>query len=947
MRVSSLAFAVLLAASSVAVGGQWPDYGGTPDQSKFAVTPDITKRNVSQLDVAWTYPTSDERAYQFNPVIVDNVMYVLAKNSSLVAIDVVTRKELWIHANLRGITSRGINYWKSKDGKERRLLFALEDTLQAIDARTGKSVLTFGKNGVVDLKEGLDRDPLTIRRVMSGTPGRIFEDLILLGSSPGEGYFSAPGHIRAYNVITGALAWTFHTIPKPGEFGYDTWPKDAWKYMGGVNVWGEITLDEKRGIAYFPVSSPTYDYYGADRHGANLFSDCLLALDARTGKRLWHYQMVHHDLWDYDPTAAPQLISVWKGGKRIDAVAQATKQGFVFVFDRVTGEPVWPIEERKVPPSDVPGEAAWPTQPYSTLPPSARQVVTPEDLTPYLISDAERAVWRERIGKARTGLFNPPALVESAVVPGAVGGTNWGNTAANPEAGMLYLLNQDFPSFYKLQEQMDRNVAGGRGRYAPPDPAAVQRGAAVYKESCAMCHGQDRSGTPAGPSLVTIGAQIAMTQLRRIVLFGNGRMPPIGHLEEEQIKDILAFLGGGGTRRPNDVPATMPEGPVVAAGGAPRAPAPQSIEGMQNYPKGLSAPAVRYYTDYGLGYPYLMGPPWSQIMAYDLNRGTIKWTKPLGQDLDVTKAGGQNTGIPRGSQRQGMIVTSTGIVFSTARDGVLYAFDADDGDVLWSYKLPMATEGLPSIYEVEGRHYIVVNATTPHTWGLNSQLSGIGSPEPLGKGGYVVFAIKPPVGDVPLPDGFKAAAASAVPGVYARAVQYENQFELQDALAAASKACIARGRNLEHSGDFRQGSQIMWWLYRSGTEAAVFRRDIHVKVDADNCRISVEEKREVKRSTLKAGELPSPFSARPLKCSGLAKKCYSTEMFGVKARCRAEGNGFQLTRDCVSVDRGPSRGMLLESVYESDDMTGSGFAVGDLKTDASIDASIFDHSRTW
>ncbi|HEX6398122.1 MAG TPA: hypothetical protein VFZ95_11905, partial [Steroidobacteraceae bacterium] len=291
------------------------------------VTKDITKQNVSKLAVAWTYPTSDERAYQFNPVIVDDVMYVLAKNSSLVAIDVNTRKELWIHANLRGITNRGINYWQSNDGKDRRLLFTLEDTLQAIDARTGKSIVAFGRNGVVDLREGLGRDPASVRRVSSATPGRVFENLIMLGSSPGEGYFSAPGYIRAYDVITGRLAWTFHTIPQPGEFGYDTWPRDAWKYAGGVNVWGEITLDAKRGIAYFPVASPTYDYYGADRIGMNLFSDCLLALDARTGRRLWHFQMVHHDLWDYDPTAAPQLLTVRKDGKKIDAVAQATKQG--------------------------------------------------------------------------------------------------------------------------------------------------------------------------------------------------------------------------------------------------------------------------------------------------------------------------------------------------------------------------------------------------------------------------------------------------------------------------------------------------------------------------------------------------------------------------------------------------------------------------------------------
>ena len=745
MKLAFATLAFMMVSVSVSAADSWPDYGGTPDQSKFVVARDITKRNVSKLQVAWTYPTGDERAYQFNPVIVDNVMYVLAKGSSLVAIDVVTRQELWIHANLRGITNRGINYWESHDRKERRLIFTLEDTLQAIDVRTGKSILSFGRNGVVDLHEGLGRDPATVRRVASATPGRIFENLLILGSSPGEVYFSAPGHIRAYNVNTGELTWTFHTIPQPGEFGYETWPKDAWKYAGGANVWGEITLDATRGIAYLPVSSPTYDYYGADRIGMNLFSDCLLALDARTGRRLWHFQMVHHDLWDYDPTAAPQLLTVRKGGRKIDAVAQATKQGFVFVFDRVTGEPVWPVEERPVPKSDVPGEQAWPTQPFSTLPPSARQRVRPDDLTPYLINDAERAAWRERISKARTGLFNPPALVESAVVPGAVGGTNWGNTASNPGAGMLYLLNQDFPSFYKLEIEDDRAVADRRARFGPPDAATVQRGQALYKESCAMCHGEDRSGTPAAPSLLTIGKQIGFPQLRRTILYGNGRMPPIGHISDEQVGEILAFLGGGPRPRLRNDPAAapvMPAGPVVASGGVPRPEAPaNSSPALQNYPQGIDAPAQRYFTDYGLGYPYLLAPPWSTIMAYDLNTGALKWKKPLGQDRDVAKAGGKDTGVPRGSQRQGMIVTSTGIVFCTGRDGVLYAFDAVNGEVLWSAELPMGIEGLPAAYRVKGKTYLVVNATTPRTWGLNSRESGIGSPEPLGKGGYVVFAL--------------------------------------------------------------------------------------------------------------------------------------------------------------------------------------------------------------
>ena len=741
VRIAPFA-ALLLVAGAAAQARDWREYGGGPDQSKYVAMKDITKSNVANLTIAWMYPSGDRRAYQFSPLIVDNVMYVLAKDSSLVAIDVVTRKELWIHANLRGITNRGINYWESRDRKSRRLLFTIDDTLQAIDARTGQSIPTFGTQGIVDLRQGLGRDPSTIRRVASSTPGRIFENLILLGSAPGEAYFAAPGHLRAYDVVTGALVWTFHTIPQPGEYGYDTWPKDAWKYAGGVNVWGEISLDAKRGIAFFPVSSPTYDYYGADRIGANLFSDSLLALDARTGKRLWHFQTVHHDLWDYDLTAAPQLITVRKNGKKIDAVAQATKQGFVFVFERVTGEPVWPIEERAVPASDVPGEQAWPTQPFSTLPPSGRQVVKADDLSPYLVNDAERADWIERVGKARTGLFNPPALVETAVVPGAVGGTNWGNTAADPRAGILYLLTQDFPSFYKLTGQAERGVAGGRSHGGAPDAEEIERGMAIYKSRCALCHGDDRAGTPAAPSLLAPGIPSSFSDLRRIVLYGTGRMPPVGEIEGGQIRDLLAYLGGD-SRRPNDSPAAKPPGPVVASGGVPRPlAAPRApVDPAQPYPAGVAAPEQRYFTDYGLGYPYLLAPPWSSIMAYDLNRGVIKWKRPLGRTRADSGAEGEDTGVPRGAQRQGMIVTSTGIVFSTARDGRFYAFDADNGDVLWSASLPMGSEGLPAVYSVGKKHFIVVNATTPNNWGIRSRMSVGSAQEPAGRGGYVVFGL--------------------------------------------------------------------------------------------------------------------------------------------------------------------------------------------------------------
>ena len=344
---------------------QWNDYGGSSDSMQYSALSQIDKSNVTQLQLVWSVKAPGPAGrFSFNPLIIDGVMYVVGKDSSICAFDAATGRQIWVHPVEGRPTNRGFNYWESKDRKDQRLIFAADGYLQEINLKTGITIPSFGNDGRVNLREGLGRDPKSIGEIQSGTPGRIFENLIILGSAPGEMYGSPPGDIRAYDVHTGKLVWTFHTVPHPGEFGYDTWPPDAWKYIGGNNTWGELSLDEKRGIAYFPLGSPTYDLYGADRTGANLFGDCLLALDARTGKRLWHFQFVHHDLWDYDPTAGPKLLTVKHDGKKVDVIAQATKFGFLYVFDRVTGKPLWTIEERPVPQSDMPGEHSWPTQPF-------------------------------------------------------------------------------------------------------------------------------------------------------------------------------------------------------------------------------------------------------------------------------------------------------------------------------------------------------------------------------------------------------------------------------------------------------------------------------------------------------------------------------------------------------------------------------------------------------
>src|SRR5688572_10358026 len=404
--VSRMEFQTSLQAQTV-IEKPWSAYGGHSDSSRYFDSKHITKENVQQLQVAWSYPYGET---VFHPLIVRGTVYGRGRSGSLVALDARTGKELWVREGMQAMTTRGLNYWESKDGRDRRLIFSMNDYLQEIDALTGKTISTFGNDGVVDLREGLGRDPSSIGRVQSGTPGQVFENLILLGSAPGEGYMSPPGDLRAFDVLTGKQVWSFHTVPHPGEFGYDTWPRDAWKYIGGTNSWGEISVDEKRGIAYFPTGSPTFDYYGGDRIGTNLFSDCLIALDARTGKRLWHFQTTHHDLWDFDLPSQPTLGTINRNGTKVDVVIQASKQGFLFVFTRETGEPIWPIEERPVPKSTVPGEESWPTQPFPTRPePVARQRITVDDISP-LLGPEEYKIAREKFLAARNeGLYTPPS----------------------------------------------------------------------------------------------------------------------------------------------------------------------------------------------------------------------------------------------------------------------------------------------------------------------------------------------------------------------------------------------------------------------------------------------------------------------------------------------------------------------------------------------------------
>ena len=455
--------------TGLSVSGQtqreWRDYAGGPDSSRFVAATQINKTNVHQLQVAWTYPAGQT---DFNPLVVRGVVYGLGANGSFVALDAATGRELWVHKGVQGFSGRGVNYWESKDGTDRRLIFSTNNFLQEIDARTGESIRSFGVDGRVDLRVGLDRDPATVNQ-QTRIPGRVFENLIIMGSATNQEYASAPGDIRAFDVRTGARVWTYHTVPRPGEFGYDTWPEDAWKTVGGANNWAEQSIDEKRGIVYIPTGSPKYNFYGGNRKGANLFGDCLIALDARTGKRLWHFQTVHHDIWDLDNNSAPQLTTIRHNGRTIDVVAMASKTGYLYVFDRVTGDPIWPIEERPVPQkTTVPGEVLSPTQPFPTRPPPfSRQTFTVDDLNPHILTPEEREQFRQRILKARNdGPFTPIGFDEVIHMPGNQGGSNWGSTAGNPSDGSVYVIGFNVPTIIRLLKPGEPR-AGRAG--APPE----------------------------------------------------------------------------------------------------------------------------------------------------------------------------------------------------------------------------------------------------------------------------------------------------------------------------------------------------------------------------------------------------------------------------------------------------------------------------------------------
>lgn len=653
---------------------RWSEYLGGPDRNHYSSLDLINTENVDQLQVAWEYHAGDSGQVQCNPIIIDSVLYGVTAFNHVFAIHAGTGKEIWRNrASGEGAknVNRGVTYWE--DGEDKRILFAYGDWLAALDARTGISVPAFGDSGKVSLKAGLGKDAAG-KYVGSTTPGTLFNDLIIMPIRVGEGEGAADGYIQAFNVRTGKLAWVFHTIPHPGEKGYETWPEGAYRdsSIGGANSWPGMAIDRERGILFVPTGSPAFDFYGGNRKGHNLFANCILALKAATGEYLWHFQTVHHDLWDRDLPAPPNLVTINRDGKRTDAVAQVTKSGYVFLFNRETGEPLYPIEERSFPASTLPGEEASPTQPVPVLPkPFARQHLTEKDISPVAENREELLkIYRD----AQKGTFQPLSLNRLTILfPGADGGAEWGGAAVDRD-GIMYVNSNEMAWLLSLTE----TSASAAGQ--------LSQGHVLYNTYCTSCHGTDRKGNPASgfPSLELVKQRLQRDEVAKLITNGKGMMPGFTNISAIERQAVVDFLFG---EEKTEAPSKSMD---LAEKNIPKA--PYQFTGYNKFLDSKGYPAI--------------SPPWGTLTAIDLNTGKHLWQQVLGEFSELSAKGIAPTGT---ENYGGPVVTAGGVLFIAAtKDGMFRAFDKRNGQLLWQTKLPAAGFATPATYEWKGKQYVVV-----------------------------------------------------------------------------------------------------------------------------------------------------------------------------------------------------------------------------------------------
>ena len=681
--------------------GEWRSYGSHPSGDRYSPLTQINRGNVGTLREAWRFDMPEAGESQTNPLMIGRTLYAYTPGLKVIALDAATGRLLWtFDAGLKGMSmgegktftgpSRGLAYWS--DGRRSRLLVGVMNYLYALDPATGLPLTDFGNQGSIDLRRDL-RGDFNEHYVSLTTPGIVYKNLVIVGFRTTETLAAPPGDIRAYDVLSGKLVWAFHTIPRPGEAGIETWPKDAWQYAGGANAWAGFALDEQRGIVYAPTGSAASDFYGADRLGDNLYANTLLALDAATGRRLWHFQTVHHDIWDRDLSSPPSLLTVRRKGRRIDAIAQPTKQGFLYVFDRVTGAPLFPIEEARFPPSDVPGEKAASSQPKPLVPaPFARQRLTEDLLTNRTPAAHTWAV--EQFRNMRSdGQFIPFTVGKQTIIfPGFDGGAEWGGSAVDVRTGVIYINSND--------------VAWSGALKASTDNASSA--SAVYEAQCAVCHGADRSGSPpAFPSLVNIGDRLSAKDIAAVIYNGRGRMQPFRNIQSSALDNLVEFLRTGREVTPAQTPKVAP---LQRADNSREMTASLLSSGL---------PAKYRFTGYRKfldpdGYP-AVAPPWGTLNAIDLNTGRYLWKLPLGQYPELASQGLTDTGS---ENYGGPIVTAGGLLFigATIYDRKLRAFDSTTGALLWQANLPFAGTATPATYMIDGKQYLVIatsNARNP------------------------------------------------------------------------------------------------------------------------------------------------------------------------------------------------------------------------------------------
>jgi len=659
----------------------WPAYGGAPENNHYSALTRINRSNVKLLAVAWSYDTKEEGVLQTSPIIVDGVLYGITPTQKVFALDAATGALLWrFDSGIRGTQpDRGLAYWSSEKGAvgevhkgSTRILVGVMNFLYALDAATGKPIPSFGHDGRVDLRENLGREPAAAQSVSLTSPGIVYKDLIIVGGRNPETLPAPPGDVRAFDVRTGQMRWSFHTIPRPGELGYDTWPKDAWKTSGAANNWAGFALDEKRGIVYVPTGSAAFDFYGADRIGDDLFANCLLALNAETGERIWHFQGVRHDLWDRDFPSAPALLTVKRGGKDIDAVAQTTKQGFVYLFDRTNGKPLFPIEYQAYPPSTVPDEVAAAQQPLPTKPaPFSRQRLTEEMLTMRAPESHQWAVEHFREFRSE-GQFVPFSVGKDTVIfPGFDGGAEWGGPAVDAEAGIIYI---------------NANDVAWTGALAPDTGEHSTRG--IYMSQCSVCHGEKMAGSPpALPSLIGVGTRLTPEQIESTIRNGKGRMPGFPNLGSDEMFALIGYLTSGENKEMASSDETLLAMKYRFTG----------------YKKFLDAE----------GYPAI-APPWGTLNAINLNTGEYAWKIPFGEYPELAALARTNPALKNtGTENYGgPVVTAGGLLFigATNFDKKFRAFDKTTGELLWETTLPFAGNATPATYEVNGRQFVVIAA---------------------------------------------------------------------------------------------------------------------------------------------------------------------------------------------------------------------------------------------